>query len=147
MTYKTNWSRFVMRYAIVLIGVSVLIYVVRLFLNHDLNSSGATVAPIILTAMLEGRDYVRAEGEAPKGAAAWQQSLMFGLVGIAVTMGFSAFFMAAIGGPLGALLTPVGFATLTMMTGLMTVIFILGARLFFHMGARNELKLQERNRE
>ena len=116
-------------------------------LDHNLNSSGATVAPLILTAMLEGRDFARAEGRTPSGSWAWQQSLMFALVGVAVSMGAAAFFMGAMGGSLGVLLTPVGFASLTMMTGLMTVIFILGARLFFHMGARNELKVQARGKE
>lgn len=147
MTYKTDWFRFVRRYILVLIGVSLLIYLVRTLVGHNLGSSGATVAPIILAAMLEGRDFARAEGTTPSGSWAWQQSLLFGLVGVAVSMGFAGFAMGAIGGSMGILLTPVGFSTLTLMTGLMTVIFILGARLFFFMGARSELKVQERNRE
>ena len=143
MTYRTDWTAYIRRYLIVLVGVSLLIWAVRAGIGHNLNSSGATVVPVILASMLEGRDFARAEGRVPSGSWAWQQAMWFGLIGVAISMGAAAFFMGAMGGSLGYLLTPVGFASLSMMTGLMTIIFILGARLFFFMGARSELKARE----
>ena len=147
MTYKTDWTIFIRRYLIAVIGVSLLILGAQQLFDHNLNSSGATVVPIILASMLEGRDFARSEGRAPSGGWAWQQSLAFGLIGVAVSMGISAFFMGAVGGSLGELLTPIGFASFTMVTGLMTIIFILGARLFFHMGAHSELKMRKRDKD
>ncbi len=142
MTYTTNWSRFVMRYSLILIGIALVIFVVRELLDYNLRSTGATVIPILLTTMLEGTDYAKAEKDVPKGQWAWTQSLLFGLVGLGVTMGFSAFFMASMPGGTGILLTPVGFMAVSAMTLVMAVSFILGARLFFWMGARNMLKTQ-----
>ena len=144
MTYSVNWSRYVLRYALILIGISVILYVAARFLQFNLRSSGATVVPIILVTMLEGVAYARAEGEVPRGRWAWQQSLWFGLVGLGVSMAFAAFYMSAFPGGLGLYLTPVGFAALSTVTVLMAVFFILGARLFFWMGARNELKRKGR---
>lgn len=147
MTYQTDWMVFIRRYLIVLVCVAVVIYAVRVLFGHNLNSSGATVVPIIMASMLEGRDFARAEGRTPSGMWAWQKSLMFGLIGIAISMGAAAFFMGAMGGSLGALLTPAGFTVLSIMTGVMAVIFVLGARLFFYMGARSEVKVQERSKD
>ncbi|SLN58647.1 hypothetical protein PEL8287_03148 [Roseovarius litorisediminis] len=145
MTYSTNWSRFVIRYALAVVAVAVFIYVMQKFLNYNMRSSGATLVPIILVSMMEGTAYAKAERALPKGAWAWQQSVLFGLVGMGVTMGCSAIFMSALPGMLGYFLTPVGFSALSIVTGVMMVFFVLGARFSFWMGARNELKAQARN--
>ncbi|WP_299847080.1 ABZJ_00895 family protein [uncultured Roseovarius sp.] len=144
MSYSVKWSRFVMRYALILIGISLLLYLAGKFFNFNLRSSGATVVPIILVTMLEGVDFAKAQGETPKGSWAWQQSALFGFVGLGITMAFAAFFMSAFPGGLGQFLTPVGFAALSTITVIMAVFFVVGARLFFWMGARNELKRQSR---
>ncbi len=145
MRYTTNWSRFVMRYALIVIGISLVLYVAGRFFHFNLRSSGATVVPIILTSMLEGVAFARAEGGMPKGGWAWQRSALFGVVGLGVTMAFAAFYLTAFSGGLGLFLAPVGFAALSTMTVLMAVFFIGGARLFFWMGARNELKRKSRS--
>ncbi len=144
MTYTTNWSRFVMRYALIMIGIAVVLFAVRKLLDYNLSSSGATMIPIIITTMLEGTEYAKAEKEMPKGRWAWSQSFLFGLFGLGVTMGFSAFFLSAMSKDMSILLTPVGFAVFSGLTVFMAVLFILGSRLFFGMGARNELKAQNR---
>lgn len=144
MTYKVNWSRFVMRYALIVIGISLVLYVAGRYFNFNLRSSGATVIPIIVVSTLEGAAFARAEGTLPKGSWAWQISALFGLVGLGISMAFAAFFMSAFPGGLGYFLSPVGFAALSTITVLMGVFFILGARLFFWMGARNELKRETR---
>ena len=144
MTYKVNWSRFVLRYALILIGISLVLYLAGRLFHFNLRSSGATVVPIIVVSMLEGAGYAKAEGDMPRGSWAWQTSALFGLVGLGVSMAFAAFYMSAFPRGLGHFLTPVGFGALSTITVLMAAFFVLGARLFFWMGARNELKRQTR---
>ncbi|MEO3417047.1 ABZJ_00895 family protein [Roseovarius sp. CAU 1744] len=144
MSYKVNWSRFVMRYALIVIGISLVLYLAGRLFHFNLRSSGATVIPIIVVSMLEGAGFARAEGRIPQGIWAWQTSALFGLVGLGVSMAFAAFYMSAFTGGLGVFLTPVGFGMLSMVTVMMAVFFVLGARLFFWMGARNELKRKRR---
>lgn len=144
MTYKVNWSRFVIRYALIVIGISLTLYLAGRYFNFNLRSSGATVIPLVVAVILEGADYARAERDLPKGNWAWQISALFGLVGMGISMAFAAFFMSAFPGGLGHYLTPVGFAALSTVTVLMGVLFVLGARLFFWLGARNELKRETR---
>ena len=103
------------------------------------------MVPIVLVTMLEGIEYARLQKEAPKGNWAWQRSALFGVVGLGVTIAFAAFFMSAFPGGLGYYLTPVGFEKMTLVTAIMAVFFVVGARLFFWMGARNELKRQNRD--
>lgn len=144
MRYSVNWSRFVLRYALVLMCISLLLFVVAWFFHYSLRSSAATLVPIMLVAMLEGAEYARAEGAMPKGGWAWRQSILFALVGCGVTMAFAAFFMVAFPGGMGLFLTPKGFASLSAITVLMIVAILLGTRLFFWLGARSELKNQRR---
>ena len=142
MNYSVRWSRFVRRYALIVIGIALVLYLAGRFFNFDLRSSGATVVPIVMACMLEGVDFAKSERDVPRGNWAWQQSLFFGLIGAAVSMAFAAFFMSAFQGGLGYYLAPVGFESLSSVTALMVVFFIVGARLFFWMGARSEMKRQ-----
>ena len=140
MTYATNWSRFVLRYSLVIIGIALILYVAGRYFSYSLRSSGATVIPIVVATMMEGVRFARVEKALPAGNRAWKQSALFGLVGVGITMAFAAFFMSAFSGGLGLFLAPIGFEKLNFVTVLMIAFFVLAARLCFWLGARNELR-------
>jgi hypothetical protein len=134
------------RYALMFLGLSVLIsvlyFLLERFAGYDGGSGGSVVVPMIV-AMTEGQNYLKDNAEAPAKSAMWKGAVLMSVVGFVLSIAY-----AAIAGLTFApdLFTVMGEISLGIWAGAAAftfVLFILVSRLGYGLGIRAALKARK----
>ncbi|MEP3345880.1 MAG: ABZJ_00895 family protein [Litoreibacter sp.] len=142
-------SYLIKRYAVVsliaMIGMAVLSYLIEVFLNHDIGSVSGMIA-VFIPAMDAGQTYVRRGHGKPANGFAWKMSFIFMIVNLVIGVLLTSLLFAVMGASemlvllIGAMENPVFMIVLAVMM----LVGVLVTRLFIGLGAKNQLKLEEK---
>ena len=144
-----DMSYLIKRYAVVsvvaMISVAILGYLIEVFFDHDIGSVGGMIA-VFVPAMDAGQAYVRRGHGKPANGFAWKMSLIFMGVNIAIGVVLMSALFAILGGgaELLAIFADLGGAGIAIIFAVMFVLGVLLSRFFFGFGAKNQLKLEEK---
>lgn len=140
MTYRIGYLRFALWFTGLTIGIPVLLNLIRSYADLDLDSSAVSIIPMMIASMLEGTQFARAEQRHPEGKEAWAITLRLTGVALVISLAFGAVMIALM--PAG--LPQIGLAVWAALSVGAALLFWGLGRLFFGMGAKNELKAAKR---
>ena len=123
-----------------LVGVSVALPIFLLVLHQltgiDLRSSFSSVFPMMVAAAMSGIRYGRETGRRPSNSEAWSISIRLTGLGFALSVALILLLLPTVGGAL----PPLSPAYLAVIVAFMIGIYLVLARVFFALGAKNQVE-------
>lgn len=147
MTYTFKPLRFLAWFVGLTIGLPVLIMLIRETTGFDLNSSAVSIIPIFIAAMQEGIAFAKITKTRPETGQAWRLAGVMTLWAVVASV-ILAVVQWFVFPDFAQALAQLGRESAVLFAGF-TVFYLLAlflsARLFFGLGARNQMKIEQKN--
>jgi len=143
--YRINLKRFCLIYLGLFVGLPIAFMLIARVTGFDMGSAAASILPIMMAAMIEGMHFVRTTGEKPRGGAAWRLALIMARMALFLSGAVVVIVMIAVPDLYAFLVHVLSISGLLVIISVYTVLMVVLGRVFFGLGARNELKIQRLN--
>ncbi|MCR9126294.1 MAG: ABZJ_00895 family protein [Rhodobacteraceae bacterium] len=144
MTYRIGIWRFCAWFIGLSIGLPLLFEALRSFAGLDLASSGASILPMMIASMQEGSAFARTERRRPGNAEAWRFAVSLTALGAGLTVVTATASVLLVPSAM-ALAAGMSVGAVAMIAGVVIVLYLGLARIFFGLGARSRMKVIEQD--